>query len=191
MTRSLRLLTLLCLAARLAGAAEIEGIRFPDHVQARGTDFTLHNTALLRWKIVFKAYVAALYRNDSARTVDLQADAPKRLVINYFYGFTPAQFAQATLDGIALNRTPEQVAVLKPRIDAFNRLYRAVQPNDQYALTYVPGKGTELALNGEPLGSVAGADFAAAMFDIWLGPTPISTAFRDAILSAPVVSAAN
>lgn len=191
MTSCVRLLVLLCLMVRLTTAAEIEGIRFPDKVQARGTDFTLHNVALLRWKLVFKAYVAALYRDTGTRTFDLHADAPKRLVINYFYGFTPAQFAQATRDGIALNRTPEQIKALDARIDAFNRLYRAVKPNDQYALTYVPGKGTELALNGEALGSVPGADFAAAMFDIWLGPTPISTAFRDAILASPVVSAAN
>ena len=95
------------------------------------------------------------------------------------------------MDGIALNRTPAQVTALRPRIDQFNQLYRAVQPNDQYALTYIPGKGTELALNGKALGAVEGRDFAAAMFDIWLGPHPISTTFRDQILAPRLARAAN
>ena len=50
--------------------------------------------------------------------------------------------------------------------------YRGVEAGDRYALTYRPGAGTELALNGEPLVSVEGADFAAAYFAIWLGPAP-------------------
>ena len=172
----------LVLLARIAGAAEIEGITFPERTENRGSTFTLHNVALLRWKIVFKAYVAAIYHDTNAARFELAGDTPKRLTINYFYGFTPAQFAQATLDGIALNRTPAQVTALRPRI---------VQPNDQYALTYIPGKGTELTLNGKPLGAVDGADFAAAMFDIWLGPNPISTTFRDQILAPRLARAAN
>lgn len=179
----------LVLSTRVAGAAEIEGVRFPDHVENRGVAFAVHNVALFRWKVVFRAYVAALYRADAAKSFVLTGDTPKRLVINYFYAFTPEQFGQATIDGIAQNRTPAQLAALRPKIDEFNRLYRAVQPNDQYALTYVPGKGTELALNDKPLGVVEGAEFAAAMFDIWLGPNPINVTFRDAILSSPIRAA--
>ena len=181
----------LLLLARITLAAEIEGITFPERAENRGTAFTLHNVSLLRWKIVFKAYVAAIYHDTTAARFELASDTPKRLTINYFYSFTPEQFAQATLDGVALNRTPAQVTALRPRIDQFNQLYRAVQPNDQYALTYIPGKGTELALNGKALGAVEGADFAAAMFDIWLGPNPINTTFRDQILAPRLARAAN
>lgn len=44
---------------------------------------------------------------------------------------------------------------------------------DRYSLTYMPGVGTELALNDNPLGVIDGADFAAAYFRIWLGDHPI------------------
>lgn len=183
MQRLIVSLTLALLLGAGAHAAEIEGVRFPDRGDHRGTAFVLHNTALLRWKMLFKGYVGALYRAESKPTFTLAADEPKRLVLNYFYGFTAEQFRQATIDGMALNRTPEQMRALQPRIDAFNRLYREVKPNDQYALTYLPGQGTELALNGTPLGAVEGFDFALAMFEIWLGANPISTAFRDQILA--------
>ena len=47
---------------------------------------------------------------------------------------------------------------LKPKIDEFNALYRDVKTGDRYALTYVPGKGTTLLWNGQPLGTVADED---------------------------------
>jgi hypothetical protein len=61
-------------------------------------------------------------------------------------------------------------------------LYRDVKPGDRYALTYVPGVGTELALNGTRLGTVAGADFAAAVFAIWLGPKAIDDSLKTQLL---------
>jgi len=57
-----------------------------------------------------------------------------------------------------------------------------VQPGDRYSLTYIPGNGTELALNVESKGFIEGADFAAAVFSIWLGPKPISDSFKQQIL---------
>jgi hypothetical protein len=71
---------------------------------------------------------------------------------------------------------------LRSRIDYHNSLYEDVQPGDRYSLTYIPGKGTELALNGEPKGTIEGADFAAAVFSIWLGPEPINESFKRHIL---------
>jgi hypothetical protein len=55
---------------------------------------------------------------------------------------------------------------LRPRIEKHNALYADVQPGDRYALTYVPGSGTELTLNGTPRGIIRGADFASAIFAI-------------------------
>ena len=71
---------------------------------------------------------------------------------------------------------------LRSRIEYHNSLYEDVQPGDRYSLTYVPGKGTELSLNGEPKGLIEGGDFAAAVFSIWLGPKPISKSFKQQIL---------
>lgn len=53
-----------------------------------------------------------------------------------------------------------------------------MKPGDCYGLTYTPGVGTELALNGVVKGTVEGADFAAAYFAIWLGPNPVNEALK-------------
>jgi acyl-CoA synthetase (AMP-forming)/AMP-acid ligase II len=65
------------------------------------------------------------------------------------------------------------LARIQSRIERINAAYRDVKPGDRYSLTYLPGRGTELALNGKPLIVIEGADFAAAYFGIWLGREPI------------------
>lgn len=40
----------------------------------------------------------------------------------------------------------------------------------------------ELALNGKPLGTVQGNNFARAIFSVWLGEDPIDRGFRDTLL---------
>ena len=56
--------------------------------------------------------------------------------------------------------------------------YRDVQPGDRYSLTYIPGRGTELALNGQPIGMIKGADFAAVIYAMWLGDKPMNKSFK-------------
>jgi hypothetical protein len=58
-----------------------------------------------------------------------------------------------------------------------------VEPGDRYTLTYAPGWGTELALNGEPLGRIAGPDFASAVFSIWLGDEPMDKPLKRRLLT--------
>lgn len=172
-----------CLAlAATAAAKEIEGVRFASEVRAGSTVMRLNDVGLMRYRYVIKAYVAALYLGDGASPNDVLADTPKRLEIEYFYTIKASGFANATTEGIAMNVTPGAVAPLRARIARLNALYRDVKPGDRYALTYVPGIGTELALNGTPLGTVEGADFAAAVFAIWLGPKAIDESLKTQLL---------
>ena len=57
-----------------------------------------------------------------------------------------------------------------------------MKPGDRYALTYIPGVGTELALNGKPKGVIEG-DFAAAYFAIWLGAKPLDASLKAQLLT--------
>jgi hypothetical protein len=71
---------------------------------------------------------------------------------------------------------------LRDRLDRIDRAYQDVRPGDRYALTYVPGRGTELSYNGKPLTVIEGADFAAAYFSIWLGEKPIDDGLKNELL---------
>jgi Chalcone isomerase-like len=165
-----------------AAARELEGVRFPERYQSGDAAMRLTCVALLRYKILFKAYVAALYLGDGIEPADVLGDVPKRLELSYFWGISGPKFGEAGDEILAQNIDPQMLARLRPRLDKLNALYEDVRPGDRYSLTYVPGVGTELALNDRPLGVIDGADFGSAYFRIWLGDHPLDTRLRDQLL---------
>lgn len=162
-------------------AAEIEGIHFNDTFIAENTKLRLTGVGLLRyWG--FKAYVGALYLEEEASIDNIMSDRAKRIELEYFRSIKGKDFGPATNQSIAKNVDSKTFNRLHPQIEFHNSLYQDVQPGDRYSLTYVPGRGTELALNGEPKGIIEGAEFAAAVFSIWLGPKPMNETFKKQLL---------
>ena len=184
---SLRILPILFAAIFLpvsvAHSAEIEGVRFPEQLQMGEAQLQLRGAGLLRYRVVIKAYVAALYLDPSTRSEDALGETARRLEIEYFWPIPAHRFAEATIDGMSRNVDSETLERLEGRIEAFNEFYEDVESGDRYSITYVPGRGTELALNGEPRGIGEGADFAAALFAIWLGPDPLDAKLRRKLLA--------
>lgn len=168
-----------------ATASTIEGVSFASTQRVGDTTLHLSCTGLLRYMTFLKGYVAGLYLADGARPDDVLSDVPKRLEISYFWSIKGSDFGPAGDKILAENVAAETVVGLRPRLDRINALYRDVKPGDRYALTYVPGRGTELSLNDQPLGTIEGADFAAAYFSIWLGKNPLDASLKSQLLSCP------
>jgi hypothetical protein len=177
-----------CLGQELR-AAEIEGVRFDDRVSVGDAELRLRGTGLLRYRYLLKGYVAALYLGESfegeATPTSVLVDVPRRLEIEYFWSIRAEAFAEITRDGIARNVDEQTFSSLRERIEQLNALYRDVGPGDRYSLTYLPGIGTELALNGEPRGRIAGADFSSALFALWLGASALDASLRQQLLATP------
>lgn len=163
-------------------AAVIEGVKFAPSVQRADLSLQLNCTAMLRWYLI-KAYVAGLYLAPGTSPTRVLDDVPKRLELSYFWKIEGGDFGPAGEKILQQNIDAATLAKLRPQLDQISALYETVQPGDRYALTYVPGIGTELALNGKAKGIIEGADFARAYFSIWLGTKPISASFRDALIS--------
>jgi len=162
-------------------AAEINGTNFDENLTVGNTALNLTGVGLLRyWG--FKAYVGAFYLEEGVKIEDALSVGAKRIEIEYLRPIRGKDFGPATDKVLAKNVAPETLERLRPQIDYHNSLYEDVKPGDRYSLTYVPGKGTELALNGQPKGLIEGKDFAKAVFSIWLGPEPINASFKDQIL---------
>jgi len=167
-----------------AASVVVEGVRFPSDIEVKNTPMALQGYGLLRYMVFIKAYVGAFYLQEAVGEQDVLGPVAKRLELEYFHAIKGEDFAEATRRKIADNIGAEKAARLQPRIDRLAALYRDVKPGDRYALTYVPGEGTELALNGEPLGVIPGDDFQSAVFAIWLGPSPIDRDFRQSLMGA-------
>lgn len=172
----------LFLLSSLLYGARIEGVDFEDSCTLNGKTATLRGSGLLRYMIIIKAYVGAFYLNEGVPVRDALKDVERRLVLHYFHAIDAEDFADATTEMIKENVPPDRFLALQPEIRQLNDLYQDVKPGDEYRATYIPGMGTELALNGMPLGVVPGAEYSAAFFSIWIGKNPIDKNFRDSLL---------
>jgi hypothetical protein len=171
-----------CLALPAAGAS-IEEVEFAARVRTGNRGLALSGLGLLRYRVLFRGYVAALYLDEGTAPTRALEDVAKRLELEYFWSIQADAIRQAGEEILARNVSPGQVASLRERLDQIGALYQDVEPGDRYSLTYVPGRGTELAKNDVPLGTIGGDDFAAAYFSIWLGDDPIDASLRDQLLT--------
>jgi hypothetical protein len=169
-------------AAEAAADVVVSRAAFRRAVEHAGKPLLLEGAGLFRWKRILAVYAAAHYVGDGAAGAPLDADVPRRLEIAYFVGIDGPDFGKAADELLRESFPPEVIAALRERLDRLHAAYVDVRPGDRYTLTYLPGRGTELALNGRALATVAGADFARAYFAIWLGERPIDRGLRDALL---------
>ena len=164
-----------------AEAKRLEDVEFEKEYMIAETSFRFQGAGLIR-HLFFTVNAVALYVSEGFDTQDALNDIPKRLELEYFHRIKAKDFVKLTNKWLKANNDAETIARLQPRIDRFNALYEDVQPGDRYSITYIPGIGTELALNGEPKGTIEGADFARALFSIWFGQKPVSKSLKVALL---------
>ncbi|WP_020674668.1 chalcone isomerase family protein [Geopsychrobacter electrodiphilus] len=164
-------------------AAEIKGVGFEDHILVEGTPLRIQGVALMKWAGFINVYAGALYLPENHSSEDWNTDISKSLELSYFHGIKAADFASASDKLLKKVLNDAEYASLSARLKTFYALFRDVEPGDRYRLIYLPGRGTELHLNDELLGTAPGADFAGAYFGIWLGEKPISKGFRDHLLA--------
>ena len=79
-----------------AGAAKVHGVRFEERVTTgSGASLDLCAAELLRYKRIFRGYVAALYLEDCERRAEALADVPRRLELSYFWSIPGSMFGTA------------------------------------------------------------------------------------------------
>ena len=166
----------------LSPAAQVDQVRFDDRIRASDVSLKLRGAALFYYKIFIKVAAAGLYLDDQASPGDVLADIAKRLEMQYFWSVSAKDLVKGTEVLLARNLPPEKLIAVRQKIDAMSALYRDVKAGDRCALTYVPGTGTTLALNGRTLGTVPGRDFAAAYFSIWFGDKPMDASLKQKLL---------
>ncbi|MCC5840858.1 MAG: chalcone isomerase family protein [Opitutales bacterium] len=178
--RALSLIGILALVAFLL-PAPVRAADFPATLEEDGVTFEKRGAGLFRWRGIFAVYDGALHMPTGLSRADFFEDVPKRLELIYRRAFSADQIVQGGNELLAENATKEELEPLRERIDRINAAYVDVQRGDRYTLTYVPDKGTTLRLNGKPLVTIPGHDFARVYFRIWLGESPISASFRDTL----------
>lgn len=167
-------------------ARDYNGVQFYDQLTQPGTGKILQlNGVGMRTKFVFDVYIGALYTLEkiSARDELKAGDQPNRVVMHFVYDEVSAKKLVKSWDeGFEENQSDENLKSLATRIQNFNAMFVTLKAGDEVMLDYVPGEGTEVIIKEERKGTIEGADFNAALLDIWLGEEPADNDLKDAML---------
>ncbi|MDR3426331.1 chalcone isomerase family protein [Silvimonas sp.] len=185
----LTLAAALALSAADALALEIGGQSVTDHAEVAGQNLQLDGAGM-RKKIIFDVYVAALY--SANKTTDANAvingTAPRRMELRMMRGVSASTMHESFVEGLKANVSEAQLAALKPKIGALEKIFnevKAVEKGDLITMDFIPGQGTKVSVRGKVYPLIAGDDFSAAMLSIWLGPKPVQDNLKAALLGKP------
>lgn len=183
MKRSLVLTAVLSLTlGAYALAGEVAGVKMADTETVDGKTVKLNGMGL-RKKAIFKVYVAGLYVETPSKDAAalLSANEIKSMRLHILRSLKGAQVTEAIADGFERNSKSE-MPKLQARLEKFGTMIPDVVEGDEINLTWLPDKGTKVAVRGTDRGTIEGRDFADALFAVWLGPNPIQEDLKKALL---------
>jgi hypothetical protein len=178
----LALLAGLSLAAGAHGAV-VGGVSVPDSTRVGPRTLVLQGAAV-RSKLLFKVYVGALYLPEKRSEAPgiLAADEPRRMELRFLRDVGADALCAGWKEAAAAN-VPGPTAGLAADFDRLCAWVPDVAEGSVIALTYLPGNGTTLEVDGLAKGTVAGKPFADALLAGWLGPRPApGVEFKNALL---------
>nr|WP_298967208.1 chalcone isomerase family protein [uncultured Halomonas sp.] len=164
----------------MASSVTENGESFARSVEEAGQRYTLIGSGVFRY-MIWTAYAGAYYQLEGETQPQPLSNTPRRLELAYFHAIEASDFAEATEKTLQDTLTLYEFNQIEAPLERLNEGYRDVVPGDRYLLSW-NGEQLRLSLNGEVLIEEQSADFASAMFSIWLGEQPLDDDFRDALL---------
>ncbi len=180
--------SLLALQAQ-AATQDINGVKVDDSTSVAGTALVL-NGAGIRFKAIFKVYVAALYLGKKVSTPEevVSLAGPKRLSVTMVRDIDAAELGKLLTRGIEDNMGKSAMSSLIPGLLRMAQIFsdqKKMVAGDNFMIDWVPGKGTVITVKGVVQGDpFKEPEFFAALMSIWLGPVPADYKLKDALLGA-------
>lgn len=165
------LIGLTVITARPAAALQISQEEFADTFVDGELELLLTGAALKRFQVM-KAVAVGFYLEKGIEEKDVLTPVPKRVEIAYLQKISRAELTEEATQGIRDNLSADEYAGIADDIKQFSGWLRDMDPGDRYTLTYRPGQGTEVQLNGVTLGTIASDVFARGYFSIYVGAKP-------------------
>jgi len=169
-------------------AAEVAGVKLDETITLDNTQLKL-NGAGIRYKAIFKVYVAGLYLQEKKSTVPdvLAAHGPRRVTIVMLRDLSNEDFGRGFMQGIQQNTEKAEKAKLTSQFLRFGELFASVpelKKGDVMTNDWIPGVGTVVSLNGKKMGEpYPDIAFYNALLRIWLGEKPVDSGLKKAMLA--------
>jgi len=185
----IRLLTavLILFACLGTGAVEVAGVKLDDGTEVAGSKLVL-NGAGIRYKAVFKVYVAGLYLSRKADTLEAvtAAPGPKRIRVTMLRDIDSAELGKLFSRGMQDNMDKSVFSKLIPGVLRMSNIFSEIKKlntGDTFTVDWVPGSGTVLTVKGKVQGEpFKEPEFFNALMSIWLGHSPADWQLKEQLL---------
>ena len=171
----------------LAAPLEVAGVKMEDRIVLADTPLLL-NGAGVRYKLVFKVYVAGLYLKQKASTPEeaLAAPGPKRILMTMLRDIDTNELGKLFTRGIEDNMEPGSFRQLIPDIVRMGQMFarhKSLKAGESIWIDWILGTGTILTVKGKVENDILKDQaFYNALLRIWLGPKPADHQLKDALL---------
>ena len=171
----------------LAAQVDVAGVKLEDTADVAGSKLQL-NGAGIRYKAIFKVYVAALYVGKKVATPEefVAATGPKRLILTMLRDVDSNDFGKAFTKGFEENAPKGEMSKLIPGLIRMGQIFseqKKLVVGDDITNDWIPGTGQVVTvkgkIQGEPFKEI---EFFNAFIRIWLGPHPADDKLKDALL---------
>jgi hypothetical protein len=167
-----------------AWAGQCAGVTLPDHVDIDGKPLLLNGMGLREATVLnIDVYVAGLYlerRSKDGKGI-AASEQIKQLRLTLVRDVETEDMRENLERGFrrAAGQTYPKLA---SRFERLKGWIPNLKSGDRFVVTYRPGGGLELRHGDKLLGSIDGADFATALFSIWLGDHPPNEGLKTGLL---------
>lgn len=174
--------TLLLLAAP-AFARSVADVDVPETLSVEGKSLKL-NGAGIRKKFIVKVYVGALYleSNSTDGAAILKGDGTWAVRMVFLREVDKDKVIGGFKEGFEKN-SPSKAAALQPSMDKLTAALADMKKGATVTISYAPGKGTTVAVQGGASVTIEGKDFGDAMLANWLGSKPGDPGLKTELLA--------
>ena len=171
----------------LAAPVEIAGVKLDDPIELQNTKLQL-NGAGIRYKAIFKVYVAALYLDKRVSTPEevYAAAGPKRMSITMLRDIDSNELGKSFTKAFEDNAPKTEMSKLVPGLLKMGQVFsdqKKMLAGESFTIDWVPGAGTVISVKGKQQGeAIKEIEFFNAMMRIWLGTKPADWKLRDELL---------
>jgi len=183
MRRCVVSILMVLLVASVLSAGELAGVQMKDEVMVGDSALVLNGMGV-RKKLWIKVYVAGLYLEERTGEASqaVESEQAKQVVMHFMTDrATKEKMDDAWLEGFEANN-PGEFAKLEERVKTFMGYFGDMKEQDQVVMSFVPGTGVEVSLNGTVKGTIEGDDFARALLRVWLGDHPPTEDLKEGML---------
>lgn len=170
-----------------AAPVDVAGVKVEDTIDLQGTKLQL-NGAGVRYKAIFKVYVAALYVGKKVVTPEefYAATGPKRMSITMLREIDSNELGKAFTKGFEENAPRGEMAKLIPGLIRMGQVFsdqKKLVAGDTFTNDWIPGTGLVITIKGKTQGEpFKEQEFFNALMRIWLGPNPADWKLKEALL---------